>query len=133
MASLQIQIQQTFTIEHCFKCGAAFAVPEHVQVGWQQRGTTFYCPNGHVQHYAESLEAKLKKAQEELARTRQFLDSERNAHRQTNINFKATQTRLKNIKKRVSVGTCPCCQRTFKQLAAHMKNKHPEYGNVKET
>lgn len=28
---------------------------------------------------------------------------------------------------RVSAGTCPCCNRSFKQLAAHMKNKHPDY------
>lgn len=25
--------------------------------------------------------------------------------------------------------TCPCCKRTFKQLAAHMKNKHPEFAH----
>lgn len=24
-------------------------------------------------------------------------------------------------------GMCPCCRRTFKQLAEHMKSKHPDF------
>ena len=37
---------------------------------------------------------------------------------------KAAKTRLKN---RVASGVCPCCNRTFKQLAAHMSRQHPEF------
>lgn len=28
---------------------------------------------------------------------------------------------------RVGAGVCPCCKRTFQQLARHMKCKHPKY------
>ena len=31
------------------------------------------------------------------------------------------------IKKRVANGVCPCCNRTFKDLAAHMSTQHPDY------
>jgi hypothetical protein len=32
----------------------------------------------------------------------------------------------------VAAGVCPCCKRTVKQLAAHMKEKHPEFVNNPE-
>lgn len=31
------------------------------------------------------------------------------------------------IKRRVSAGVCPCCNRTFQCLARHMATKHPDY------
>ena len=34
-------------------------------------------------------------------------------------------------KNRVAASVCPCCKKTFKQLAAHMKNKHPNYAEAK--
>ena len=30
-------------------------------------------------------------------------------------------------RKRTVAGTCPCCKRTFRQMALHMRNKHPEF------
>jgi hypothetical protein len=30
------------------------------------------------------------------------------------------------------LGVCPCCNRTFQQLARHMKAKHPGYGPTDE-
>ncbi len=33
-------------------------------------------------------------------------------------------------RKRVGSGVCPCCSRTFQQLARHMKAKHPAYTEV---
>jgi len=39
---------------------------------------------------------------------------------------KAAKTRIKN---RIGNGVCPCCNRTFKDLASHMKCKHPEYAS----
>lgn len=34
---------------------------------------------------------------------------------------------LARTKKRHAAGVCPCCQRQFKQLVAHMKSQHPDY------
>jgi hypothetical protein len=31
------------------------------------------------------------------------------------------------VQKRVGNGVCPCCNRTFEDLARHMKVKHREY------
>ena len=34
---------------------------------------------------------------------------------------------LTRVKRRVGNGVCPCCNRTFKNLADHMTTKHPDY------
>jgi hypothetical protein len=33
-------------------------------------------------------------------------------------------TRIRN---RIAAGVCPCCTRTFKNVARHIKDKHPTY------
>lgn len=38
--------------------------------------------------------------------------------------MKGVATRLKN---RAAHGVCPCCNRTFQQLARHMSAKHPDF------
>jgi hypothetical protein len=35
--------------------------------------------------------------------------------------------KLARLRKRAKHGVCPCCKRTFQQLARHMKQKHPEF------
>jgi len=34
-------------------------------------------------------------------------------------------TELKRVKRRINGGVCTCCNRTFTNLARHMKTKHP--------
>lgn len=36
------------------------------------------------------------------------------------------------LKKRIANGVCPCCKRSFCNLAAHMKTQHPEYTKEEE-
>ena len=47
--------------------------------------------------------------------------------RGTKANAARTRKELHSVKARVAHGVCPCCNRTFKQLARHMKTKHPDY------
>lgn len=39
--------------------------------------------------------------------------------------LKGVATRMRN---RAAAGVCPCCNRTFSQLATHMKKQHPDFG-----
>jgi hypothetical protein len=39
---------------------------------------------------------------------------------------KKSEAELRRIQKRTAAGVCPCCNRTFQQLARHMKTRHPE-------
>ena len=94
----------------------------------------FYCPNGHAQHYTETTVTKLKKqldnankrmgwAEDSAARAR--VEAEDAKRSRAAIKGQLTKTR-----NRIAHGVCPCCHRTFKQLEAHMSNKHPDFKAV---
>lgn len=115
-----------FITETCCNCGIAFGMPEKFQKEKLQKGGSFYCPNGHGQHYCESDVKKLEKQ----------LLNEQSRHDQTKAKLRDTKgslvaekghrTRLKN---RIKNGVCPCCNRYFQNLHKHMKGQHPEYQN----
>ena len=125
-----MQISDTLTITDCPTCGVVYAVPDGliIQAKRHRKTRDLYCPNGHNWHYlGETPEQKAKRLEEELAR-------ERAEHDQAMAHQRAQTTRARNerdrLKKRAAAGVCPCCNRTFQQLARHMKSKHPDY--VKE-
>ena len=89
----------------------------------------FYCPSGHPQSYTGQSEAdKLRK---QLVEAQRRADMEANTRRAAEIEAKRAKTRLKKLTHRVNCGVCPHCQRTFKQLAEHMKTKHPEVNTAR--
>ena len=109
----------------CGECGIQFAVPETWRAEKQRTGAGWFCPNGHSRVYRESDEEKAKKA---LAEERQ-----RHANTLARLNEAQTvernlQAEMKRMKNRAAAGVCPCCKRTFQQLARHMKSKHPDHG-----
>ena len=121
---------ETLIAETCCACGVFFGLGSGFREQRLSDGTNFYCPNGHPQHYTENVKSLLEKAREEARQerirrqaTRDLLDSEQRSHA-------ATRGHLTRQKKRAAAGVCPCCKRTFKELARHMKSQHPEY--VKE-
>jgi hypothetical protein len=117
-----------FYIQSCCTCGVLFGLTneQHDQL-LKNKGKSFYCPNGHGQHYAgkseaESLRERLE-VQTQVARDRQAaLDRER----KRSAALKGENTK---IKKRIKGGVCPCCNRSFVSLANHMKTQHPDFGN----
>jgi septal ring factor EnvC (AmiA/AmiB activator) len=121
--------QTTLEVEIC-TCGVLFAVPVHMLKERRFDGKSFYCPNGHSLSYngdRHQLERSLESTKQQLQGTRELLRHEERSHAAT----RGQVTRVKNekakIEARVAHGTCPCCGRTFKQLTAHMKRKHPDY------
>lgn len=108
----------------CGECGITFAMPQRFQEERLERPGSFYCPNGHCRTYRETeikrLRRELEESKADFAREREAHFAEQRAHEQT-------QKKVKQVHRRVSNGVCPCCHRTFKQLSAHMKIKHPAY------
>lgn len=84
---------------------------------------TIYCPNGHGwsylgDHSALSRErAARRRAEEALSYTQDLLNAEKRGHA-------ATKGQLTKVTQRVRAGVCPECNRTFKQLARHVRAKH---------
>lgn len=122
--------KQTFTVYNCCTpgCGVAFALNDTFVAHRRDDRKSWYCPNGHSQWFpgeTASDKAQRLAGQLDMERTRRQ-QAERAADYAVRSR-KAVSTRLKKVKHRVGHGVCPCCNRTFKQLAAHMKNQHPNF------
>ncbi len=127
---------ETFTVEHCCNCGVAFGLSTSHRNELVKTHDWFYCPNGHRQHYTGQTEAeRLQRELDAEKRRTEYARADANRRREERIrvehqlrSVKGHQTRLK---KRIAGGACPCCNRTFENLARHMTTKHPEFTNAK--
>ena len=120
----QMTYTETLVVTHCW-CGIGLAVPENLYSHAQQTDRNhIYCPLGHTFVFRDNYEKKLEAEQRRHRATKDLLHAEERSHI-------ATRGHLTRTKKRVAAGVCPCCHRTFQQLARHMKNKHPDY--IEET
>lgn len=110
----------------CWVCGIAFAWPEHLDDRARERGTTFYCPNGHAIRYGESeatkLRAELAREEGRIAQLKYDLKHTEGQRRAE----KAAKTKLKN---RIAKGVCPCCNRHFANVQRHIENQHPGFAD----
>lgn len=121
-----VDTQAQLATEVCPTCGTLFAVLKDVQDRRRNDHKSFFCPFGHQQSYSgktetdklrEQLDAKQREAQANLERAWLAEGAERRV-----------SARLKRTEKRIRNGVCPCCNRSFANLAAHMKTQHPKEG-----
>lgn len=134
---MTVELPVKFVTHTCCAAGChiAFAVPAEWDQQKRRDHSSFYCPNGHRQRYtgesdlekaerlrkeAERRESeRVNSVQAQLNETRHALEV---AKRQAAIE-KGKLTRHRN---RVNRGVCPCCTRTFQNLARHIETQHPE-------
>ena len=130
--ALALANQDLVTIS-CCNCGVLFCLTTTFRDQLRQTHNQFYCPNGHPQWFPAKTEAD--KLRETLEATRKRHDKEMEwltQHRNTlEKDLKSAEAKLKRQAKRALAGVCPCCNRTVKQMAAHIKSKHPEYKGEK--
>lgn len=139
LQTLSIQRKLELVTETCSSCGVLFAMDKELQQARVVDKRQFYCPNGHSQHYLGKSETqKLREQLDEERRQRQsaeqrvamwqddYKEADARATRERNRanGYKGHATR---ITKRAKAGVCPCCNRTFQQLARHMATKHPQF------
>ena len=120
-----------WTIHPCPECGVRFGVTEHYDKKRRSDGRSFYCPNGHSMSFAETeadrLRKKLAAAEGNLKHARERGDRYLEQAEREKRRHAATKGQLTKTKKRVAGGACPCCNRSFVDLARHMATKHPSY------
>lgn len=144
---VSVKIEQELVTEICPSCGILFAWPADFHRAVSKSGGAHrgYCPNGHIIQWAKSeadevreqLQAERlarQRAEQKIAEKEDWAkmweatanDQRDRAEKERNRanGYKGHATRMT---KRAKAGVCPCCNRTFKQLAAHMANKHPEF------
>lgn len=103
-------------------------LPADLRYQARNRNHTIYCPLGHMITWKETEETRLRRDRDRLKQETARLEDEARLQRERAEKAEAATRRLK---KRTAAGTCPCCQRTFQNMATHMKRQHPHF--VKET
>jgi hypothetical protein len=119
----------------CPVCGVLYAAPSRLFVEHERNGGTWYCPNGHDLVFCETVTQKLERERERREEAERRARAERDLRADTERRLTAQRgatTRARNQRDkdrtRVAAGVCPCCNRTFKNLAAHMAGQHPDFG-----
>ena len=115
----------------CWCCGITFAMPQVRYKRLCENGDTFWCPSGCRLSIGESENAKLRKelaaTEKQLERAKKQTEWAKKATEQERKSHAATRGHLTRHKKRAKAGVCPCCNRSFENLARHMQTKHPNY------
>lgn len=107
-------------------CGHVAYLPINRIKNLKRSHRNFYCTVCGTSNYwpdksdLEKMEIKLNTMKDQRDTVRQSLKYVKRSL----VAHKGHTTRLKN---RIAAGVCPCCQRTFQNLARHMKCKHPKY------
>lgn len=110
-------------------CGAPMALPDTVLRNARELGNDLYCPaTGHKFRFGSEVDALRKKLEAERSRNTALTDQLRAAERQVS----SAKGQLTKARKRAAAGVCPCCNRSFVQLARHMATKHPDYSPTRE-
>lgn len=112
----------------CPVCYVQYAAPAAMFRLKLERGGNWYCPNGHSIHFTETEADKMRRerdaARQQIARVE---DEKRLAVAEAERRATAAERAHRASQKRASAGNCPCCQRTFSNMAEHMKTQHPEF------
>lgn len=126
---------ETLVVLHCYKCRCPFGITRaHYDRAKASESVDFYCPNGHGQVFTETTESKLAR---ELAREKRLRGYSESTLTSTRDQLQATERSLRGhkaaktrIKNRIAAGVCPCCKRTFQNVARHMEGQHPNFAQV---
>lgn len=138
--TIQETVTTTFEIIACWQCNIRWAMPEEFVAQRRRDGKGFYCPNGHSCAYNETeadrikreAEKKITSLQQSLAWAEESKRSWRESAERAENRLRATKGVVTKLKKRVGNGVCPCCNRTFSNLARHMHSQHPDFSEEKE-
>ncbi len=112
-------------------CGIRHAVPAELEEEQQRQHNNgqevrgIYCPLGHSYVPSGRGEAERLRRQLEIERDRRARETSRAD--QAEASAAAHKGHATRLRKRAKAGICPCCNRTFKQLARHMKTQHPDF------
>lgn len=113
----------------CGHCGGTYAISERVRAYHEEHGSSWHCPYcatgwGYAKGRVQALEQELVR---ERARVQSALSREAEAiKRATAAEAKEAQAEreAKRLHRRAQAGVCPCCNRTFANVARHMATKH---------
>jgi hypothetical protein len=135
MTTTAYEYTSTLTIVECCECHMDFGMTPRFVADRRADHGWWYCPQGHRQHWPEKsdkerLREQVEQRDRELARTRARLDqSEARAEHEAN-RARALKGVVTKTKRRIGKGVCPCCNRHFPNVEAHMATEHPDFSEA---
>lgn len=116
----------------CPTCGIEYAAPKtFMEECRKDPNQWFYCPNGHKRHFSESEADRLRRERDQLkqriAQRDDEIQRQRDLREAAERRVSAARGQITKIKNRVGHGVCPCCTRSFQNLARHMASEHPTF------
>lgn len=115
-------------------CGIYFGISPSLHRRMRDEGVHVHCPNGHNISYCESALDKVKKRLAQETHAAEQARADRDFHRELAKHHERSARTIRGhhtrLKRRVAAGVCPCCHRSFQDLARHMGGKHPHYGKA---
>ena len=127
--TVSLAFEVELTQINCGECGGTYAINERYRKQQYQKGGSWTCPYCRCGwgYSGNSENEKLKRENEHLRKQKEWAEQEtRNTQNRLRAQ-KAATTKAKKKLGRTKHGVCPCCNRAFKQLAAHMKRMHPDW------
>lgn len=117
---MEMQYTEKLVVTSCW-CGINLAIPSNLyEYANRRKGHGVYCPLGHSFIFTNTIEEQLAREKQRHEATRDLLAAEERSH-------SATRGNLTKARKRAAAGVCPCCQRTFQNVARHVACKHPDF------
>lgn len=114
----------------CPTCGVMYAVPKDWLAAKSRahdrgdRDVNWFCPNGHSTVFSREAETVVLKRERDRLKQENARLEQIAAEAQQKAAAVEAQARIDH--RRTVAGVCPCCNRTFRQLATHMRHMHPE-------
>lgn len=113
----------------CPSCGLVYGVPKDwfaAKSRQHDRGdkdVQWFCPNGHATVFSREAESVVLRREVERYK-QQMARLEQEAADAIAAEGRA-KAEIRRQARRAVAGVCPCCNRTFRQLATHMRHMHP--------
>ncbi len=123
-------ITETFQVVSCYSCGVRFGISADLyrRVVTDAKDSVFCPACGAKTCWRESEDKKrIRQLEQKLQWEMENSVKQRAARAAAEASLIATRGVVTRLRRRANAGVCPCCNRRFKQLAAHMSAKHPDF------
>lgn len=129
-----IAVEHLLVAVHCCDCGTPFGIGREFQKARRADERTFYCPNGHAQHYPKPKRTEADRLREQLDAARSLAQRERERRESAERSARAHKGVATRVKNRAAHGVCPVpsCKRSFANVARHVAGQHPDFTTALE-
>jgi len=133
-------------ISPCWKCKCEVWLPTPLyKAAKHSSRIVFFCPYGHEAVFSEEetevdkLRRERDRLKQDAARLNDEIEWQRKAKETAREEAKYERARANGYKghatritRRAKAGMCPCCRRTFSNMADHMRKEHPTFTPLEE-